>query len=127
MSIELITSREARAAGRSEELVLLEQIPDFYTEFMAFLAPQTTRGGGSLFFRGPSGRVYRLGDAAGRTKGMAIYVQTESGATIDKDEVDRDLWSFLEWLLAGVGGEWSAEALLKTGAIYKVPGAPEKA
>jgi hypothetical protein len=88
------------------------------------------KAGGDLFFRGPSGMVYRLErvlDDTGGIQGMAIHLLRgeETGAPEQKD-VDLDIWAFLEWLVAGVGGEWRIAALRETGAIYKAPGAPAR-
>ena len=132
MTIKWITAEEATAAGTKEERVLLEQTPDFYPDFSTFLTKKMEKAGGDLFFRGPSGMVYRLasvtGDPSG-IQGMAIHLRraAETGVPRDQKGVDRDIWAFLEWLVDGVGEEWSVAVLRKTGAIYKVPGVPERA
>ena len=54
-------------------------------------------------------------------------METQPDASQISDEtIDLDLWSFLEWLLEQVGGEWTPEALSKTGAVYRVPDASER-
>jgi hypothetical protein len=132
MTITWITAAEAASAGRKEERVLIEQTPDFCLVFNTFLTREMERAGGDLFFRGPSGMVYRLArvtDDLSSVQGMAIHLRmaAESGGPRDQERVERDIWAFLEWLVDGVGGEWSVAALRKTGAIYKAPGAPERA
>ncbi len=129
MTIKWITAEEATASGTKEERVLLEQTPDFYPAFNAFLMKEIERAGRDLFFRGPSGMVYRLTKLAenpGSVQGIAINMRRtdETGVSQDQEQVDRDIWAFLEWLVDGVGGEWSIAALRKTGAIYKAPGVP---
>ncbi len=131
MKITWITAEEARDAGTKEERVLLEQSPDFYPDFNTFLMKEMEKAGGDRLFQGPSGMVYRLTrltDDPSGVQGMAIYLlmKAETGVPRDQEEVDRDIWAFLEWVVDGVGGEWSVAALRKTGAIYKVPGAPPR-
>ena len=73
-------------------------------------------------------RLIRLTDDPSGVQGIAINLRktAETGVSRNQKEVDRDIWAFLEWLVDGVGGEWSVAALRKTGAIYKAPGAPER-
>jgi hypothetical protein len=131
MGIAWITKEEAENLGDKEERVLLEQTPGHYPEFDAFLSGELERGGGALFFRGDSGTAYRVGWAdKGPTElgGVEICVRVFEGKPVVAPEtIDLDLWPFFEWLVAGVGGEWTLDALRKTGAIYRVPGAPERA
>jgi len=131
MEIEWITHEEADRAGTQEEQVLIEQTPDHYPEFNAFLQRELEHAGGSLFFRGISGMVYRVGTVKENPEGLrGIEICLRSAARgaqiISGDIVDRDLWTFLEWVVQEVGMEWALEALRKTGAIYRIPGAPER-
>ncbi len=129
MDIELISLEEAEKAGEREELVLVEQTPRFYPEFDIFLRKEMDRRGGCLAFRGASGMAYvvaPLKDSTHGRQGIGISVRKSSESSADFMKADLDLWSFLEWLVDQVGGEWSKEALRKTGAIYKVPGAPDR-
>lgn len=131
MPIQWITREEARQVGEVEEQVLLEQTPACYPEFGEFLKRELERAGGSLYFKGVSGMVYRLGRLqsreAGGLHGIEICVRLSSaGQTLGADSVDLDLWPLMEWIIDGVGGEWSAEALEKVGAVYRIPGAPAK-
>jgi hypothetical protein len=132
MAIEWITRKDADRSGTREAQVLIEQSPDHYLEFNAFVQRELDRSGGSLFFRGVSGMVYRVGAVAeepGGSRGVEICVRLpgRGAQRVPGDLVDRDLWAFLEWLIQGVGGEWTLEALRKVGAIYRVPGAPQRA
>jgi hypothetical protein len=40
---------------------------------------------------------------------------------LDEAVADRDLWAILHWLVEGVDGDWSGEALTTTGRIYRIP------
>lgn len=131
MVVKWIAADEAALAGDREEQVLLEQSPDHYPEFGRFLREEMDRAGGALFFRGQSGTVYRVSavkaQGALRPAGIEIAMRTPvQGATIAGDRVDLDLWPFLEWLVTGAGGDWTRDALRKTGSIYNVPGAPAR-
>lgn len=131
MAIEWITREDADRIGTKEAQVIIEQSPDHYPEFNAFVQRELERGGGSLFFRGVSGMVYRVGavaEKAGGLRGVEICVRVAGGGAqrVPDEVIDRDLWAFLEWLIQAVGGEWSLEALRKVGAIYRLPGAPER-
>ena len=61
-------------------------------------------------------------------RGIEICLRSadKGGQIISGDVVDRDLWMFLEWLVQKVGMEWTLKILRKTGAIYRIPGAPER-
>ena len=125
MSIDWLSREEAREAGSLEVRVLLEQIPDHYPEFQSFLEKELQRGGGDLFFRAGSGSVYRLGWSDEKNlKGIEICIRKKTDRhTVLPEQVDTDLWPFLEWLIGGVGGDWTLDALRETGAIYRAPGA----
>jgi len=131
MEIEWITHEEADRAGTQEKQVLIEQTPDHYPEFNAFLKRELEHAGGNLFFRGISGMVYRVGAVKENTEGLrgieiCLRSTDREDQMISGDIVDRDLWTFLEWLVGKVGMEWTLEALDKTGAIYRIPGAPQR-
>ena len=130
-AIEWITHEEADRIGTREEQVLIEQSPEHYPEFNAFIQRELERGGGSLFFRGVSGMVYRVGAVAEKPGGLCgveicVRLAGRGVQAIHGEVIDRDLWAFLEWLIGKVGGEWTLEALRRVGAIYRVPGAPER-
>jgi hypothetical protein len=130
MVVNWISGDEAAKAGDREEQVLLEQSPDHYPEFGRFIRAEMDRAGGQLYFQGKSGTVYSVSNApipgANRLAGIQIAMRTTlQGATITQDKVDLDLWPFFEWLVTGAGGDWTRDALRKTGAIYRIPGAPD--
>ena len=132
MAMKWITSEEARAAGSEEKQVLLEQTPDHYAEFGDYVRKELTRGGGALFFQGASGSVFRVGpvqaQGPGNPGGIEVCVRFSEGKEPPADEtIDADLWHFMEWIVEGAGGEWTLGSLRKTGAIYRIPGAPTRA
>lgn len=114
------------------ELVLSEAKLDHYDEFRRFfreelgLDPKDVDGGKNLFFKAESNRIYEV-VFVGKTgrrypAGLEILLLVEDIKPMpEDDEIDRDLWEFLRWLITGVGGEWTIEALESTGYLYKVP------
>ena len=131
MSVEWITKGEAEETDTKEEQVLLEQSVGHYQEFQDFITKELRKNEGRLYFRGKSGSVYAVGliqqgDPDG-LQGMEVCIRTSEGTQKPvSDVIDLDLWAFFEWLIQGVGGEWTLEALQTTGSIYKVPGPPER-
>jgi 2-haloacid dehalogenase len=57
--------------------------------------------------------------------GVEIHALVPGVEPLDEAVADRDLWRILQWLVSGVGGDWSVEALLTTGRIYRIPAAME--
>jgi len=132
MAVQWISKQEAEKVGPREERVLLEQTPGHYPEFEDFLGKELEKKGGRLFFRGVSGAVYSVGwlpeGDPDELRGIEVTIRTATGSSMPSMEtIDLDLWPFLEWLIEGTGGEWTLKALRQTGAIYRVPGAPERA
>ncbi len=131
--ITFLSPGDAEAAGPRERRVLLEQRPDHYPEFGRFLRAELARAGGALWFRGASGAVYGLRAVSPRAApdglgGVEIVTRLSDNASAPLDEtIDADLWPLFEWLVAAVGGEWTLDALRQTGAIYRLPGAPDRA
>jgi hypothetical protein len=131
MTIQWLSREDAENAGAMEERVLLEQTPNHYPEFEVFLENEFQKRGGELFFRGRSGIVYRVGWLSEANpeglKGIEIRARFGGGNESPVSEnIDLDLWPFLEWLIEGVGGEWTLSALRTTGSIYKAPGAAKR-
>jgi hypothetical protein len=132
MDITLVTQQEADEAGMNEDRVLIEQTPDHYAEFAEFITEEMDRADGSLFFRGASGLVYRVGKVKGGesdpVQGIEICVRVPEDADAPSTEnVSSDLWDFVEWIVQSVGSPWEVGVLRKVGAIYKIPGAPARA
>ena len=55
--------------------------------------------------------------------GVEIYAIVDALEPLDESQVDRDLWTILRWMIAGVGAPWSVEDLDATGRLYRIPGA----
>jgi len=114
------------------ELVLTENKLDHYDEFRQFfrnklnLRPEDIDGGENNFFQADSGRIYEtifLGKT-GRPYPMGVEICLlvhDIDPLPQEEEIDKDLWEFLEWLISGVGGIWTREALEATGSLYRVP------
>ena len=67
-------------------------------------------------------RSYLSGNRASFPCGLEILLLVEDIDPLpEDDEIDKDLWEFLRWIIAGVGGEWTLEALESTGYLYRVP------
>ncbi|MGI6549951.1 MAG: hypothetical protein ACOX4Q_07930 [Syntrophomonadales bacterium] len=121
-----------KLAGYRRELVLTETRLDHYDEFRQFfrqelnLQPEDVDGGRNHYFQAESGRVYEL-IFVGKTgrlfpAGLEILLLVKDIDPLpDEDEIDKDLWEFLRWMISGVGGEWTVEALESTGYLYRVP------
>jgi hypothetical protein len=57
--------------------------------------------------------------------GVRIAALVPGLEPLDERQALDDLWAIAMWLVGGVGGEWDAEALARTGRIYRI--APEDA
>ena len=128
LNIDWLKKEEADAAGSSEVRVLLEQRPGHYPEFQSFLEKERQKCGGDLCFRARSGSVYRVGWSKGTDLGgieICLRIKTDQ-QTFTPEHIDVELWPFLEWLIRGVGGDWTLEALRETGLIYRAPGVPRE-
>ena len=118
--------------GYRRELVLAETRLDHYDEFRRFfrqelqLQPGDVDGGNNHYFQADSGRIYEV-VFVGKTGrpfpcGLEIPLLVEDIDPLpEDDEIDKDLWEFLRWIISGVGGEWTLEALESTGYLYRVP------
>jgi hypothetical protein len=120
-----------RPAGHRAVPLLAEHQLDHYPEFRDFLSttfdlatdpfgpPPILRIDGrayELTFIGRSGRAFPAG--------LHVAALVPGLEPLDDDHVDGDLWALLGWLVAGVNGTWTAEALTQTGRIYRVQAPP---
>ena len=125
--VEILSARPAN--HRSVPLVA-DHESSHYPEFSAFFVktfglaadpfrpPGVLRVGGrhyELVFVGRSGRAFPVG--------VELNALVPGLEPLDEEVADRDVWAILQWLVSGVGGDWSAEALQTTGRIYRVPAA----
>lgn len=117
-----------RPAGHRAVPLLTEPALSHYPEFREFLARAFGLDEHAI---GPSGlltvddRCYEL-VFLGRSgqpfpSGVEISALVPGLEPLDETVADRDLWAILEWLMDGVGGEWTGDALTTTGRIYRVP------
>ena len=67
----------------------------------------------ALIFIGRSGEAF--------PSGVEIHAVVPALEPIDEAAVDRDLWSILRWMVEGVGGEWTADAMEATGRLFRIP------
>jgi len=105
--------------------VLREPYLAHYPEFADFVGRELK--GGARVFRADSGRLYevvvvRETESTPTSLTINLLVDMVSAAATD-NEIDADVWEFLRWMIAGVGGEWKVEEFEETGRIFKVPGA----
>jgi hypothetical protein len=79
------------------------------------------------YLRAPSGTAYALifigrsGEAF--PSGVEIHAIVPALEPIDEARTDRDLWAILQWMIAGIGGAWTIEALQATGRLFRIPAA----
>ena len=73
----------------------------------------------------PSARIYTLifigrsGEAF--PSGVEIHAVVPALEPIDEAIVEHDLWAILRWMIEGVGGEWTIDALEATGRLFHIP------
>jgi hypothetical protein len=115
--------------GKRLAFVLVEDRLGHYPEFRAFFVRtfELDRIGLARpgYMQAPSGTVYALifigrsGEAF--PSGVEIHAVVPALEPIDEAVVDRDLWSILRWMIEGVGGEWTTEAMEATGRLFRIP------
>jgi hypothetical protein len=69
----------------------------------------------ALVFVGRSGEPWPAG--------VEVFAIVPALEPIDEPTVDRDLWAILEWMIEGVGGDWTTRDLQATGRLYRLPAA----
>jgi hypothetical protein len=65
-----------------------------------------------LVFAGYSGRPFPAG--------VRIAALVPGLEPLDEQQALDDLWAIATWLVSGIGGEWDAAALARTGRIYRI-------
>jgi hypothetical protein len=131
VSIEIIKVGNIRARAYRHVFVMAEDRLDHYPGFRealidAFaLKPAHADGGPPGYFRASSGREYEVVfiSRSGHRfpSGLEIRALVPGFDAVDPEATDEDLWRFLEWLIPRVGGEWTLDALKRTGKVYKIP------
>ena|ERR1700722_9485335 len=114
--------------------VLVEDRLGHYSEFRDFFVRSFDLDRVGLarpgYLRVPSGAVYALifigrsGEAF--PSGVEIHAVVPALEPLDEAAVDRDLWAILRWMVQGVGGDWTLDALEATGRLFRIPSAMEE-
>jgi hypothetical protein len=120
--------------GTRRAFLLAEDRLGHYPEFRDFFVRAFNLGEVRLsrpgYLRAPSGRSFALifigrsGEAF--PSGVEIHAIVPALEPLDEAQVDRDLWAILRWMVAGVGGPWTVEALQATGQLFRIPPAMEE-
>lgn len=117
--------------GMRLAFVLAEDRLGHYPEFRDFFVRSFDLNQVGLrrpgYLRAPSGTAYAL-IFLGRSGeafpcGVELHAVVPALEPLDETQVDRDLWAILQWLVAGVGGDWTLEALQATGRLFRIPAA----
>ncbi len=115
--------------GKRLAFVLAEDRLGHYPEFRAFFVRSfdldrlgLTQPG---YLQAPSGTMYEL-VFIGRSgepfpSGVEIHAVVPALEPTDDAAVDHDLWSILRWMIEGIGGEWTADAMESTGRLFRIP------
>jgi hypothetical protein len=115
--------------GMRLAFVLAEDRIGHYPEFRAFFVRTFDLDRISLAQPGhvqaPSGTIYAL-IFIGRSgepfpSGVEIHAIAPALEPLDETIVDRDLWSIMHWMIEGIGGEWTSDALDATGRLFRIP------
>ncbi len=111
--------------------VLIEDRLGHYPEFRDFFVRSFALDRVGLsrpgYVRARSGGVYTLvflgrsGEAF--PSGVEIHAIIPALEPLDEAVVDGDLWSILRWIVAGVGGDWTVDALQATGRLFRITAA----
>lgn len=118
--------------GKRLSFALAEDRVAHYPEFRDFFAQTFDLDRKGLaepgFIRAPSGLPYAL-VFIGRSgepfpSGVEVYAIVDALEPLQAETLDRDLWSILRWMIAGVGAPWTVEDFDRTGRLYRVPAAP---
>ena len=114
---------------RRRALVLAEDRIGHYPEFRRFFARVFDLDRIGLaepgYLAAPSGLAYAL-VFIGRNgepwpAGVEIFAIVPALEPIDEATIDRDLWAILDWMIEGVGGDWTTRDLEATGRLYRIP------
>ena len=119
--------------GTRLTFVLAEDRLGHYAEFRDFFVSSFDLDRVGLarpgYLRAPSGTTYALIfiGRSGETfpSGIEIHAIVPALEPLDETTVDHDLWSILRWVVEGVGGAWTVDALAATGRLFRIPPAVE--
>jgi hypothetical protein len=121
--------------GKRLAFVLVEDRLGHYPEFRAFFVRSFDLDRVGLaqpgYVQVLSGSVYALiflgrsGEAF--PSGVEIHAVVPALEPLDEAQVDSDLWSILSWMIEGIGGEWTVDALEATGRLFRIPASMDAA
>ena len=122
---------EPLLAGTRLAFVLAEDRLGHYAEFRDFFVRSFDLDRIGLarpgYLRAPSGTIYALIfiGRSGETfpSGVEIHAVVPELEPLDDVQTDGDLWAMLQWMIAGIGGAWTVEALQATGRLFRIPAA----
>jgi hypothetical protein len=115
--------------GKRLAFVLVEDRLAHYPEFRDFFVRSFDLDRVGLtqpgYVQAPSGNVYAL-IFLGRSgepfpSGMEIHAVVPALEPLDEVVVDRDVWAILRWMIEGIGGAWTVDALEATGRLFRIP------
>jgi hypothetical protein len=115
--------------GKRLAFVLVEDRLGHYPEFRDFFIRSFDLDRVGLaqpgYVQAPSGTAYAL-IFLGRSgevfpSGVEIHAVVSALEPLDEAAVDRDLWHILHWVIEGVGGVWTVDALEATGRLFRIP------
>jgi hypothetical protein len=119
-----------RPIGARAVPLLTEPDLGHYPEFRAFFVAQfdlDTDPLGAPGLLDVDGRIYELVflGRSGRPfpAGVEVNALVAGLEPLEETRADADLFTILRWLVHGVGGDWTDEALQTTGRIYRIPAA----
>ena len=122
-----VTKATERPSGFRSVPVLTDPDVAHYPEFKDFLVKTFELDSDPLGAPGlldVNGRFFEL-TFVGRS-GQEFPAAIEIAALVkglepmDVGQTDKDLWEIMEWLVEGVGGRWTIDALRTMGKIYRV-------
>ena len=115
--------------GKRLAFLLVEDRLGHYPEFRDFFVRSFDLDRVGLtqpgYLQAPSGNTYAL-IFLGRSgepfpSGVEIHAIVSALEPLDEAVADRDLWSILRWMIEGIGGEWTVDALESTGRLFRMP------
>jgi hypothetical protein len=115
--------------GMRLAFVLAEDRIGHYPEFRAFVVRTFDLDRIGLeqagYVQAQSGTVYAL-IFIGRSgepfpSGVEISAIVPALEPLGEAVVDRDLWSIMHWMIEGIGGEWTTDALDATARLFRIP------
>jgi hypothetical protein len=121
--------------GKRLAFVLVEERLGHYPEFRDFFIRGFDLDRVGLtqpgYVQAPSGNVYAL-IFLGRSgevfpSGVEVHAVVPALEPLDEAQVDRDLWAILRWMIGGIGGEWTVDALEATGRLFRIPASMDAA